>query len=887
MTDTGNCRIGMGVFARPAVLFPEQTRGVLLSLLAWMLLFLFAGTGSSGVMAQEPERFHLELPAQGLDQSLKGLAETAGVQTLFPFDAISALEAPALHGAYTTAEALEALLVNTGFEGRINDNGVIVVRRTAAADRKQLDEQMITGSNEGKGQSARSRGFLLTALAAFFSSGTVAQEGVSDGPRMLEEVIVTATRRETGIQDTALSINAISGNDLGQNVYTNAAQILDAVPGVTAFNSGPSSNRVIIRNIATSTQEAGGETTATYLDDFAVSGTGTSAPPLRLVDMNRVEVLKGPQGTLFGRSAMGGIIRYITNKPDFNGLAGGIKGYMSATEDGGDNYGGSGYVNLPLGDTLAVRAVGYSYQHDGFIDNVELGRDDINEEDTVGGRLALRWEPTEALTTDLVYLHQSIDSGANWTTTIRSPAADPNGAITPVNPAKRQAIGGVISEINSEYDIINLDIEYRFDNVTAKLIATHTEESWNMVFDQREFVGVTNGCVCDGTEGPTNRDTDTDILELRLVSSGGGRLDWIAGAYYEDVRAETSQKIVYTGSGDSIFGFLPVVDGDIAIDSFEERPSSERALYGELGWAFTDATRLTVGYRRSDVEFATTFTKTDGFFLQMDGTAAIRGIKFATQEDVNTYKVSLEHAVHDDLMAYFTAASGYRRGGFNQPTAISPFSTYDSDSLWSYELGVKSSWLDGRLVANAALFFLDWDDIQLVVQDPTTFARATQNAGAAEIPGFEFSVAAQLTPSLDVTLAGSLTRPELQEDVPGGVSGKAGDTLPGAAEEQFSISANYNRPLRGGFDLYGSLIYRYVGDRLNDFNTDLDVALGDYDLMDLNVGLHSVKGYSIGLFAHNLLDEAVTYAIDRQGAYFEQVPTNPPRTVGVNISYDF
>src|SRR5690606_29111830 len=121
------------------------------------------------------------------------------------------------------------------------------------------------------------------------------------------------------------------------------------------YNTGPTTNRVIIRNISTSTQEAGGPTTATYFDDFAVSGYGVSAPVLRLVDMNRVEVLKGPQGTLFGRSAMGGIIRYISNKPDATAVAGGVNGYFSNTEDGGDNVGGYGYLNLPLGDTLALR----------------------------------------------------------------------------------------------------------------------------------------------------------------------------------------------------------------------------------------------------------------------------------------------------------------------------------------------------------------------------------------------------------------------------------------------------------------------------------------------------------------------------------------------------
>ncbi|MFN2287146.1 MAG: TonB-dependent receptor domain-containing protein [Chromatocurvus sp.] len=871
----------------PPVLYVEQVaclRRLALALCVVMLALAGPQAGAEG-----PERLALDIPTQRLDRSLRALAEALDAQTLFPFDALSALEGPALAGSYMPGEALAALLTGSGFEGRINANGVIVVQPLAATARGEREKSMSKLTQRepmGKG-AAQAGGYLLTALATFFSGGLLAQEAAEGGARILEEVIVTATRRESGVQETALSINAISGDALDNNVYTNAGQFLDAIPGVTAFNTGPTDNRVIIRNIATSTQESGAPTTAAYLNDFVVSGSGASAPPLRLVDIERVEVLKGPQGTLFGRSAMGGIIRYIAHKPDTTAISGGVNGYLSQTADGGDNAGGYGHINVPLGDTLALRAVGYSYQHDGFIDNVELGEDDINDEDTVGGRLALRWMPSDAFTADLLYLYQTIDAGLNWTTTIRTPASDPAGAITPADPGSRRAIGGVVQGSIRDYEILNLDLEYRFDSFVAKLLATRTEEERGSIFDQREFVSITNGCVCDGVAQPSGGTIDTDLLELRLVSAGAGRLDWIAGAYYEDVQDEFAQNVVYLGSGDAVFGFLPVADGALAIDTETESPSSERAVYGELGWSFTDATKLTVGYRRSDVEFATTRTKTDGFFPEFDGTSAIRGIEFATQEDVDTYKLSLEHAFSEDLFGYFIAASGYRRGGFNRPTAIAPFSTYGSDTLWSYELGLKSTWLGGRLVANASLFFIDWDDIQLVVQDPVTFARTTQNAGAAEIPGFEFSVAAMLTPNLDVTVAGSLTRPELQEDVPGGASGKAGDTLPGAAEEQFTVSANYDRPMGDGLNLFGSLVYRYVGDRLNDFNTDLDVALGDYELMDLNVGVRSAKGYRVSLFAHNLFDEAVPYTIDRQGPTFEQIPTNPPRTMGLNLTYDF
>ncbi|MEM1140955.1 MAG: TonB-dependent receptor [Pseudomonadota bacterium] len=857
-----------------------------------VFFFLIALACSAFTQAEEEARLWLDIPEQGLDRSLTALAKAIDGQTLFPFEEISRLDAPSITGEFTATAALHTLLKGTGYVGQINDKRVIVVRPQATAGSHRENATMVISDGVDRANSGasakRAGGLMASVLAAFFSPSGTAQPSANDTPAVIEEIIVTATRRESGIQDTAMSINAISGDTLNQNVYTTIGQVLDAVPGVTAFDSGPARNRVIIRNIATSTQEEGGATTATYFDDFPITADVASVPTLRLVDLDRVEVLKGPQGTLFGRSAMGGIVRYMPNKPDMESLPGGLNGYISDTTDGGNNAGGYGYLNVPLGETLALRAVGYSYQHDGWIDNVELDEDNFNEEDTVGLRLALRWEPSDDLTIDATYVYQEMEAAIGRVSTLRDPANTPEGKITPADPESRQIIGGVLQSDNSDFNIFNVNAEYRFDSFSANFIATRIDEEYRFVDDQREFVGITNGCVCDGVVGPTGSDTETDVLEVRLVSTGDRRLDWIVGAFYEDIDNDLIQRIEYLGSGDLLFGSIPVPEatGRTAVDILYRNPASETAVYGELSYKFTDRTRATVGYRRSDVEFATEFAKTDGFFLVFQGDTALQGETFSVQEDVDTYKLSLEHDLNDDVLLYATASSGYRRGGFNRPTALNPFSTYDSDTLWSYEAGVKSTWLDGRLVANAAAFFLDWDDIQLVVQDPITFNRITQNVGEAEIPGFEFSVAAQLTPEFSLTAGGSFTSPELQDDVPGGVSGMAGDGLPGAAEENFSLTANWERSLDSGWDVFASGVYRYVGDRLNDFNEDLDVELPSYELLDLRLGVASPRGYSASLFAHNVFDEAATLFIDRAPG-FEYIPTTQPRTIGLNLTYDF
>ena len=723
---------------------------------------------------------------------------------------------------------------------------------------------------------------LALSLAAA-ASPALAQSTDAAAPE-LEEIIVSATRRDENIQTIPVSIKAFSGEQLEKSGYVSVGQFLDSVPGVTSLAAGAGQNVVIIRNVATSTQEQGGAVTATYFDDFAISSPWGGVPEIKLVDMERVEVLKGPQGTLFGRSAMGGIVRYLTNKPDATALSGGVNAYVSSTTDGGDNVGGHAYLNLPITDTLAARFVLYSYQNSGFIDNVELGLKDYNDETTQGGRAAVRWTPTDTLTLDLTYLYQDLNAAPNWVTTIHTPEGD-----IPFNVESRNNVAGTRQEQATQNQYLNFRAEQQFDPFTITLLATQTRGNDDFAFDQREYVGLTSGCVCDYLDGDEHRgQSQSNLYELRLVSPTDQRFDYIVGLYHEDSEAKYHQLIRYFGEPQDIFGgFLTFTDGMVAIDGRGLTESSEDAAYGELGFKLSAQTRLAVGYRRSDVSYAFTQTQADGIFLVATGGTLNEGIRFSTDEKVSTYKATLEHDFNDDLFGYVLASSGYRRGGFNQPTFISGFSTYDSDSLWNYEVGVKSTWLDGRMTANLSAYYLDFSNMQLVVQDPLTFVRKTQNVGKARIPGVELSVAVQVTDSVGVTFNGSLSDPELLQDVPGGASGKKGDRLPGSAKEQFAVGVNLNRPIGHGFDLTGIASYTYVGDRLNDFNTDLDVALPSYSILDLRLGVRSDKGYSVSLFAANVLDKAAILLIDRQGPTFESVPTNRPRTIGVNFTYDF
>ena len=850
-----------------------QTRILLLLLLFFITPFNTLAATESGQL------FNIKIPSSKANVALKKLARLTEYSLLFKYSEVDDVSTNSVNGNYSLTHALKILLKGTKLTSRLSDKKMIIITHS-------LDQL----GNTQKELSQLEDPLLISEVVTI--SPTIKKKTRLQTKEKIETITVTAMRRQTSIQETAMSVAAYSGKELEEKGYTSIEQFVDMVPGVTALSDGPLTNRIIIRNIATSTQEGGSAVIATYFDDFAVSGDSGTAN-FRLVDMERVEILKGPQGTLYGRSAMGGVIRYISNKARTDTIEGGINVYGASVTDGGDELGGHAYVNLPLTDTLAIRVVGYNYENAGFIDNDELGVEDHNNSITTGGRLALHWDATESLSLDVTYLNQSIDAAANWVTTTFDPGnlavVGDEGPDIPFELKARNQMGGVVMEQTNNKEILNFNVTAQFDLFDATLLAINSKDDGDFVFDNRPYVNVKTGCVCDIID-PTNnaRGADTEVVELRLVSSDEQFVDWIVGAYYEDSTNQWAQTVNYYGPDQLAFGSVPITDGWNAINTNGEVKGNEKALYGELGFSFTSDTHLTLGYRRSDVEFSSMQTEASGGFNQLLGDDAITGILFETQEDVNTYKFALEHRINDDMFVYGTASSGYRRGGFNQPTLISDFSTYDSDKLWNYEAGIKSTWLAGHLVANIAVYLIDYTDIQLVVQDPTTFNRGTQNIGEATVTGIELSLAYQVNDYMDVSLSGALSAPKLQEDVPGGVTGKKGDRLPGSAKENYAINVNWFQPVSGDWDLYANGSFKYVGARLNDFNLDLDVALPSYQLVDLRIGVRNDDaGYSIALYANNVFDEAVLYSIDRQGSSFESASTNRPRTVGVNFAYNF
>ena len=845
------------------------------------------------------KHYTFDLPQQSVADSLNDLAKYTGAQFLFPFQLAQSKTAKPISGHFTLLEATAQLLQNTGLRSDLVD-GVLTI--SPADDAGTSGNQ----NHKGKRMNITTKKSLLATMVTLFASGANVQaiaqsdgSGAATVSRPIQEIIVTATKRETSLQETALSINAVTGDELENIGVVALGDFVENLPGTSLINQGPGKRQVVMRGVATSSFEPGRAVTGTYLNDFPLVG-GTA--DMRLIDIDRVEVIKGPQGTLYGKSAMGGIVRYITNKPDTEKYSGGLKLYASTIKDGGDNAGGHAYLNVPLGENIAARTVLYRYDNAGFIDNVGTDSDDVNTEETSGGRLALRWDASDTVGVDLEYHSQAMRSGGATglgTQSISStysptphdslnPFAPPNNLIAPKlsDPSYFNTTNG-----SNSFDVeaLNIKVEMEFDAYAVNLMLSNKEILWGSESDSSQYVFVYDGIThFDKVE---KGKLDGESLELRFISKTGDLIDWIAGIWYEsEVGGFKRRTTGITATNLLLFGFFPSVTGDIGEDTIDRWKVEETAVYGEVGLNFTDNTRLSLGYRRSDILSDSELLQADGTFDALVGLPSQVGIDEAVEEDVNTYKVSLEHRFNSSLFVYATASSGYRVGGFNRGGILANRSTYKSDTLWNYELGVKSSWLDNRLTSNAAIYVLKWDDIQLAAFDNETFVYGTVNVGTAKIEGVEAELDYRLTESFSLSanytyLNGVLTEDYFGAADPTVITAKNGDRLPGSAKNSYSLFADWRAPLSKEMILSFNTTYRYVGSRLNSLGTGLPPNKS-YDIVNAKLGVEHENGFQVSIFANNLLDERATNASTLAGG-ITYTFVNQPRVIGLDIGYSF
>jgi outer membrane receptor protein involved in Fe transport len=687
----------------------------------------------------------------------------------------------------------------------------------------------------------------------------------------LEEIIVTATKRSERLQDVPVAITALTDAELQRRDAVRLEDYVAAVPGLAFASNGGNSGVLAIRGIATGTLAGNTQSpVALYYDDIPAleSFAPLGIPDLQLFDVEQVEILRGPQGTLFGSGALGGAIRVITARPDLDTFVGNAEVRANTIDGGGNGLGFAAAVNLPLiVDELAVRLVGTYRRDGGYISNARLGESEVNEGESYGFRGRLQWKATERLTIDAV---------------INTQRDEPrDGAYVEYGGEEFVGNSYVKQPVSVDNSTYQLAINYELDGATLTSLSNFSDRTTTLTRDFTPFIiGALSPLGLTGVAPVDSRGPSRSLSqELRLASRSDGALRWLAGVYYLDSHRESHERLLVPGAGVVLgpFGF----PSDFLFVSDSDIDTSEIALFGEISYELIKDWILTIGARafRNDVEFDTV---SDGIV-----NGGFTRIQRDTSESATTPKIGLAWKFSPKVNFYAQAAKGYRIGQNNLTPAADPTSglpipaSYASDSLWNYELGAKTKLLDDRLSIDGAIYHIEWDEIQLQAISATGF-NYIDNVGRARSRGAEFQVQALPAPNLELGIAVTYTDAEITRVAPN-VNALVGDQLPGTPE--WMVSDYISWMFMPSHDAYLRLEHQYFGKAYSDLNNSTALAFGDYNRLNLRAGV-ALGRFDLMLSVDNLTNEyAYVSAV--------QLPIGPTavplrsRTIGLTVRTSF
>lgn len=676
-------------------------------------------------------------------------------------------------------------------------------------------------------------------------------QGSASNPAVItvEEIVVTATKSRQRLIDVPVSITAESGEQLRRRGATQLQDLVATTPGLSnPGQGGGNKTNLVIRGVTTDMSANLKQSTVSVLfDDIPVdpSTAGLLTTNLRLVDIERVEVLRGPQGTLFGSGSLSGAVRYITNKPDASAFSGSIEGSYAGTKSGADSKWGNVVLNVPLvTDRVAVRAVGYDFSEGGWIDNIRTKQNNVNRTRTYGGRVALEAKATDQMEVTLTGAYQKGHDTASGGSLYTQPA----GYSTQVNDGR----AGTQSYVKSA--LANLGVTYDFGNVTLFSSSTYINRKVDILEDfgyYAEYLQAIYRLPALNTSAPGKTYGHSDIYqqEVRLASNGDGPFRWTAGGFYLKSKTPEGGQMITAA------GLAPYLGTGNLADVRSPGSQEEIAGFGQAVYSVADKLDITAGLR---VSRTTLDINSISSGILMTGGTNVVTFKLPSRDTTYNPRVSVLYRPTSQLSLYAQAARGYRVGGANLTAGLGgpgiPL-TYSSDSLWNYEAGAKASLMDGRLQINGDVYYIDWSDIQVsLVSNNINY---TGNAGSARIYGFELEVAARPTSWLDLGGSLSLSDGALTQDAPtlvrttGIVGAKDGDRLPGSSKSQGSAYAQFNFRLQDN-RAYIRASGQYVGSGYTDFD-EQGVRFGDYATFDLRGGV-IYNNVEFTLFARNLLD---------------------------------
>jgi outer membrane receptor protein involved in Fe transport len=721
---------------------------------------------------------------------------------------------------------------------------------------------------------------ISTALVTVMAAPAFAQDASKS--EAVEEIVVTALKRSTTLQTTPMSISAVTGDSLEKLGATGLQDYFRQVPGVNLSQGQLGQSRVSIRGV----QGSGEATTGLYYDETPVTGpSGTTQDPannaadLNLFDVERVEVLRGPQGTLYGGSSMGGTLKVLFNKPDSTQFSAAIEAQASKTDGGSSGSYLKGMGNIPIIEgKLAARIVAYTEDRPGYVDNIKLKTKNVNDSRADGYRAMLGFTPTEDLSFVLTKIHQnsSADDMEGWYDRL----------------GKYQTDSGVKLPLSTEMDLTSLT--GKWDSPIGEVTAVSSYYRYDILRtidftpQYKAYLGGAYGVI-----GYQPANLQSWNHELRLSSKGEGPLQWTVGGYMELRKDHIDSNTVLTDltSAEPYSPFRYVTARYINTDV------KQTSQFGELTWSppQLEGLSLTAGARHYD------YTKTtSGAGTQKNLLTGALPAAFSQQSAEASgwvYKLNASYKFSRDVMVYATASEGFRPGGANNiPGLNSKLIVYNPDSLWNYETGVKTTWLGGKLTANASAYRIDWKDRQTSAITADGLYSFITNAGAARIQGIELEVASKPFPGLSVNGSIGYTKAELTEDqananiLVDGSTGKDGDKIPNVPDWTASLSAQYVWPLPIGEGLNGLVRAdaAYTGEMASAFRPNYVYydKFGNVTTVNLRAGVEASE-WGVYAFVTNLTNATGILNKNSGVNYQDLLYSLTPRTIGVNARRKF
>lgn len=732
---------------------------------------------------------------------------------------------------------------------------------------------------------------VVVAVPMAASAQTTDASPQSEDAEASGDIVVTALRRDTTLQKTPLSISAVRGETLANANISDSTALSKVAPGLTFAANSDGGSRIVLRNI----QAAGEPTVGLYYGETPLTSplgnnndAGESSPIIRLFDVERVEVLRGPQGTLYGSSSMGGTVRLLFNNPKMNSYEGNVAGQVTSVDHGGTGYEVQGVVNAPLvNDVLAVRVVGFYTDAPGWVDDPVLGKNNLNRTKSRGGRAMVRFEPFSNLTVDgMAVIQDANGNNANWRYNIYRDGTGP-AYVQPLKSLQPQS---------DKLRLYSGNIKWDLDGFSVVGNASWLRRDRGYTWDTSDLLNRFYPGLPVANDVRQHMTSATQ--ELRVSSSSDSPLQWTVGGFHS-VRSEnsSSQLVNMDAETGQIVSPISETAGTLIYDRRIASHLEQTAGYADVSYKLFDALTLNAGVRYYD------YKATVGGEIPVGATRiGINPTPFSEAKASDNgwlYKFNVSYQVTPDVLLYALASSGFRPGGANQALGLpASLVAYRGDSLWNYEFGIKSSWLDNAITANFDVFHIDWKDLQSTAH--AGIFDIVSNAGTVGIDGIEGDVSFRPLRGLTLTTSGSYIVSKLKEDqvIGGGITvtgaGLKGDHVPRTPQVTAQASAQYDWDLTSDLQGLVRVDLAYQSSQWMFFQrTDATTQrLPGFATVGAKIGIRNDEaGWSIDAFVTNLFDKVGLLRIDNTslngGPTAIRATSIAPRTIGLSFNKSF